>query len=79
MLDALFRSGHAADLALLALAAEAAWLARRGRLRALLPTLLSGAAFALALRAALTGAAWPLVALPLAAAGLLHAWDVARR
>ncbi len=85
-MQALFGSGHAADLVLLALLVEAAllWALRRHRgwgpgLRPLLPFLLAGAAFALALRAALTGAGWQWVAAPLIAAFLAHIWDVKER
>jgi len=85
-MQALFDSGRAADLVLLALALEAAglWVLRRfaGQgpgLAPLLPFLLAGAAFALALRAALTGAGWAWVALPLLAAFAAHLWDVAGR
>ena len=45
----------------------------------LVPFLLAGAAFALSLRAALTGAGWPLVALPLMGAFGAHLWDIAAR
>lgn len=85
-MQALFDSGLAADLVLAALVVEALGLwalarfAGRGPgLLALLPFLLAGAAFALALRAALTGAGWALVALPLLAAFAAHVWDIARR
>jgi len=85
-MQALFDTGRAADLVLLALALEAAglWALRRRfgwgpGLRPLLPFLLAGAAFALALRAALTGAGWPWVALPLLGAFAAHLWDVAGR
>ena len=80
-----FSSGRVADLILACLAAEAAllaWLGARGRgpgLLAVLPFLLAGAAFALALRGALTGAAWPWVATALAAAFAAHLWDLAAR
>jgi hypothetical protein len=81
-----FASGRAADLILILLALEAlalgAYHQRTGRgvaLRALLPFLLAGAAFALSLRAALTGAGWPLVALPLMGAFGAHLWDIAAR
>jgi hypothetical protein len=85
-MTALFESGRAADLVLAALLAEAlalwalARFAGRGPgLAPLLPFLLAGAAFALALRAALTGAGWGWVALPLLAAFAAHLWDIARR
>jgi hypothetical protein len=81
-----FASGRVADLILFVLVLEglALWLLHRrtGRgiaLRAVLPFLLAGGAFALSLRAALTGADWPLVALPLAGALCAHLWDLAAR
>jgi len=81
-----FRSGRVADLILALLALEFAGLAllrratgRGPRPLALLPFLLAGACFALALRAALTGAGWAWVAAPLGAAFLAHLWDLARR
>lgn len=82
----LFQSGRVADLILLVLLLEgvALWLFHRrtGRglpLGAVLPFLLAGAAFALSLRAALTGAGWPMVALPLLGALGAHLWDLAAR
>lgn len=85
-MEAFFASGRVADLILallaLELAALAAWRAATGTgpsPRALLPFLLAGAFFALALRAALTGDGWAWVAAPLAAAFLAHLWDLARR
>jgi hypothetical protein len=85
-MQALFDSGRAADLVLLALALEALGLwalarfAGRGPgLAPLLPFLLAGAAFALALRGALTGAGWPWIGLALLAAFAAHVWDMARR
>ncbi|MBS7793043.1 hypothetical protein KTR66_23880 [Roseococcus sp. SDR] len=81
-----FASGRVAELILLMLALEGAALGiyhrMTGRgiaLRAILPFLLAGAAFALSLRAALTGAGWPLVALPLMGAFGAHVWDIAAR
>ena len=85
-MEALFRSGLVADalLALLALElAGLAWWWRRtgggvapGRA---LPFLLAGAAFALALKAALTGSWWGWTALALMGAGAAHAWDLRSR
>ena len=82
----LFESGRVADLLLLVLALEAAglwwWHRRTGEgvaLRRALPFLLSGAAFALALRAALTDSHWGWTALALAGAGAAHAWDLRSR
>ncbi len=82
----LFQSGRVADLILMILLLEGLGLwyfhRRTGRglaLGAVLPFLLAGAAFALSLRAALTGAGWPLVALPLLGALGAHLWDLAAR
>ncbi|UPY35632.1 hypothetical protein [Sediminicoccus sp. KRV36] len=81
-----FASGRVADLILLVLLLEGVALglyhSRTGRgvaLAAVLPFLLAGAAFALSLRASLTGAGWPLVALPLIGALAAHLWDLATR
>ncbi|MBX9665098.1 hypothetical protein [Novosphingobium sp.] len=79
-LTALFASGHAADLVLAVLAIEALILLRAGRPAidvALL--LLPGACMMLSLRAALVGASWPLIALPLAASFPVHLADMLRR
>jgi ABC-type spermidine/putrescine transport system permease subunit II len=85
-MQALFGSGHAADLVLLVLLAEsvalALWHRRTGRglaPAALAGLVLPGIAFALALRAALTGAGWGWVAAALVAAFLAHAFDVVVR
>jgi hypothetical protein len=73
-------------LAMAVTAAEAlllAWWHRRtGRGLApwlLWPNLVSGLALMAALRAAMTGAGWPWVALGLAVSGLAHALDLRRR
>jgi len=47
--------------------------------RALLPNLLAGAALLLALRAAITDAAWPWISTWLAVAGLAHVADLRTR
>lgn len=76
----LFTSGHAADLVLAVLALEALLLLRAGRPAidvALL--LLPGACMMLSLRAALVGASWPWIALPLAASFPVHLADLVRR
>jgi len=75
------------DLVLGALATEALWFTWRGRraARAALPLqdwlwgLLAGLALLLAMRAALTGAALPVVGACLAAGGLCHVMDLRRR
>jgi hypothetical protein len=75
-----FAAGHAADAILAVLACEALVLVWRGRpvadaLAIVLPAVL----IVLGLRAALIGAAWPLIALPLALAFPAHLWDLSRR
>jgi len=75
-----FASGHAADLVLSVLVLEALLLLRAGRPAidvALL--LLPGACMMLSLRAALVGASWPWIALPLAASFPVHLADLVRR
>ncbi|MGG5886485.1 hypothetical protein ACLF3G_05045 [Falsiroseomonas sp. HC035] len=81
-----FASGRVADLVLLVLLAEALalflWHRRTGRGLAplvLAGLVLPGVAFALALRAALTGAGWGWVAAALVAAFFTHAFDLAVR
>ncbi|WP_376097150.1 hypothetical protein ACE7GA_06190 [Roseomonas sp. CCTCC AB2023176] len=83
-METFFSSGRVADLLLAVLAAEAAWIAWRRRTgrsapEGVVPFLLAGAAFALALRFALTGGWWGWVGLCLAASGVAHVWDLARR
>ncbi len=82
----LFASGRIADLILAVLAVQsltlALWHRRTGRgipPAELLGFALAGACLLLALRAALTGAAWPMVALWLALAGAAQLYDIARR
>lgn len=81
MIAGFFASGHAADLVLAVLAAEALWLrAARGWGWARVIGLLGPAALiVLGLRAALTGAAWWWIALPLAASLPLHLMDLRSR
>ena len=76
----LFASGHAADFILVVLAVEAVWLIARGR-QALGVTLmlLPAVLMIVALRGALTGAAWPWIALPLALSFPVHLADARRR
>lgn len=77
----LIRSGHAVDLILIVMLAEAAWL-RFGRRVATIDialALLPGALILLAARAALAGAGWPMIALPLALSFPVHLADLRRR
>lgn len=80
-MESFFASGDAADLVLAVLVAEAVWLrAARGwgwgRVAGLIgPAVL----IVLGLRAALTGAAWWWVALPLALSLPLHLMDLRAR
>lgn len=66
---------------LVVIALEFVWLAGSRRMPALdaALVLLPGALLLLALRAALTGEAWPWIALPLAASFPVHLADLARR
>jgi hypothetical protein len=76
-----FASGHVADLVLLVLAGEFVWLIRGcdwGVPDAAF-RLLPGALMMVALRLALTGAAWPWIALSLAASFPVHLADLRRR
>ena len=79
-----FASGHAVDLVLLVIAGEFAFLSlRRSRSRAgwlqRALALAPGVCLLLALRVALTGGAWPWVALALAASFPFHIADIVRR
>lgn len=80
-LDGFIYSGRAVDLVLLVMLAEALWFRRRGRasFATILLGLLPGALILLAARAALVGADWRLIALPLALSFPVHLADVARR
>lgn len=77
----LFASGHAVDIVLAVMLAEAGWLvARRGwPLGAALAALLPGALILLALRGALTGQDWRWIALPLTLSLPVHLVDIVRR
>jgi hypothetical protein len=78
--DQFFSSGRAVDVVLLVLLVEAFWLRARGQHWAdVLPALLPAVLMMLALRAALTGMAWPFVSLPLALAFPVHLYDLRRR
>ena len=73
-------SGHAADFVLAVLAIEALILLRAGRALIDVALLLVPAMLMmLGLRAALVGAAWPWIALPLAASFPVHLADLRRR
>lgn len=79
-----FSSGHAVDLVLLVIAAEYAFLSLRrprdsGKGVDRVLTLAPGVCILLALRVALTGGAWPLVAAALALSFPFHIADVMRR
>lgn len=77
---ALFASGHAADVILAALLLEAFWLLwSRWPARTVVAMLLPAALIVLGLRAALTGAEWPWIALPLALSFPAHLLDLALR
>lgn len=79
-MEGFFASGHAVDLVLGVLAVEAVWLIARGHPpRAVVAMLLPAALILLGLRAALTGMAWPWVAIPLALSFPVHLFDLAAR
>ena len=85
-MEALFESGRIIDLILAGVAVEALLLAGlRYRLGAgpslpgLMANLAAGAALMLALRAALTGSAWPVVAAFMLAGLLAHGADLVLR
>lgn len=79
-MEAFFSSGHAVDVVLAVLAIEAIWLKMRGNGWAdILPALLPAVLMMGALRAALTGMAWPFVSIPLALAFPIHLYDLRRR
>lgn len=79
-MEVLFASGHAADIVLIVLVLEFAWLVWRGQgvIGAgliVLPAIL----IVIGLRFALTDASWPWIAMPLALAFPVHLADLARR
>jgi hypothetical protein len=79
-MDEFFTSGRAVDVVLAVLAAEAFWLRRRSNEWAnILPALLPAVLMMMALRAALTGMAWPYISVPLALAFPVHLYDLRRR
>lgn len=76
----LFASGHAADIVLAVLAIEALWLiARKEPPVDVVLMLLPAALMLVGLRAALVGAAWPWIAVPLALSFPVHLADLSRR
>ena len=79
-MKAFFASGHAVDIVLLFMVLEAVWLIVRGRAAlAVIFMLLPGVFMMLALRAALTGADWYWIALPLTVSLPLHLADLRHR
>lgn len=80
-MQAFFESGRAIDLVLLIMLAEGVflWFRRRASALDILLALLPGALILLGVRAALTGADWPLIALPLALSWPVHLADIRRR
>lgn len=79
-MDEFFASGHAVDVVLVVLLVEAIWLKRRGNMWAdIAPALLPAVLMMIALRAALTGMAWPFISVPLALAFPVHLYDLRRR
>ena len=79
-MEALFASGHAADIVLAVLGAEAVLLRlRRWSISAILGLLGPAALIVLGLRAALVGAPWYWVSLPVALAFPLHLLDLRNR
>ena len=76
----LFASGHAVDIVLAVMLVEAVYLKSRGwPVGDIALLLLPGVLMLLGLRAALTGAGWLWIALPLALSFPVHLLDVARR
>jgi hypothetical protein len=79
-LSEFFATGRAVDVVLLVLALEAIWLKLRGSLWLdIFSILMPAALMMIALRAALTGMAWPFISLPLALAFPVHLYDLKRR
>ena len=80
MIEAFFSSGLAADAVIFVLVMEALWLTRKGWSLVRLAKVLGPAVLiVLGVRAALIGAPWYWVALPLAASFPLHVMDLRDR
>lgn len=79
-MEEFFSSGHAIDVVLAVLVGEAAWLKyRRWPSLSILTTLGPAVLMMLGTRAALVGASWIWIALPLAASFPLHLADLGRQ
>ncbi len=79
-MEQFFADGYAVDVVLVVLGVEAIWLKLRGNSWAdIWPALLPAVLMMIALRAALTGMAWPFVSIPLALAFPVHLYDLRRR
>jgi hypothetical protein len=79
-MSALFASGHAVDIVLAVMLAEAAMLVARGRSPVTVVLAFApGALILLAVRGALVGAGWPWVAAALALSFPVHLLDLRRR
>lgn len=79
-MEQFFADGYAVDVVLVVLGVEAIWLKLRGNCWAdIWPALLPAVLMMIALRAALTGMAWPFVSIPLALAFPVHLYDLRRR
>jgi len=80
-MDWLIRSGHAVDIILAVMLAEAVWLHVRRRIGLIdiALALLPGALILLAARAALVGSDWQMIALPLILSFPVHLADLRRR
>ncbi len=80
LIEAFFASGHAADAVIAVLVMEGLWLRSRGWGWLRIAGLLGPAVcIVLGLRAALVGAAWYWIALPLSASLPLHLMDLRLR
>lgn len=79
-MNSFFSSGLAVDVVLAVIVLEAIWLLWRGwRLSDAALLLLPAVLMLIALRAALVGAAWPWIAVPLALSFPVHLMDLSRR